>query len=370
MKVFIEKIETYDFDKIYRFLEKLPILEKLEGKKRILIKPNLLGAFHPDKAVTTHPKVLDALISLLIKNKKEVSIGDSPGGVISVQKVWQETGIKQLSEKHNIELVNFNRGKVVSKKGKTIEFNTSKYFWDADAVINVSKYKTHSLVSYTGAIKNLYGTIPGLKKSDFHKDYPDHIKFSQVITELYSVVKEMVAFHIMDGIVGMEGEGPSAGKPRNFGVMFAAESASALDYIASGMMGFQPKEIEYIIQCLREDEIESSEIEIAKEWENFAFKDVKIKGVKTFVKILAYSPAFLQNAFRSLFRYYPDFNDKCKLCNVCVESCPVQAMEIKKGATSPTIDHKKCIKCMCCHELCPYSAVYIRKSFLAKLIIK
>ncbi len=371
MKVFIEKIDTYDFEKIYDFLKSLTSLwQKLEGKETILLKPNLLGAFSPDKAVTTHPIILDALITILKEKNKTIMLGDSPGGTTPVSKVWQETGMKELAEKHQIKLVNFSKGGVVSKKAKTIEFNTSKYFWEADAVINVSKYKTHSLVSYTGAVKNLYGLIPGLKKSDFHRDYPDPIQFSKVITELYSIAREKVTFNIMDGIKGMEGEGPSAGEPRNFGIIFACESASAIDYIASKMMGFNPEKNQYITACLDLDNIKPDEIVIPEEWKNFIFKKVKIKKVKTLVKILAYSPSFLKNAFRKLFRYYPDFNEKCVLCNVCVESCPVQVIEIKEGNKTPTIDYKNCIKCMCCHELCPYQAVYIKKSFLAKFLIR
>ncbi len=370
MKVHIEKIESYDFDKIYQFLETLQLEEILKDKKKILLKPNLLGAFLPEKAVTTNPIVVDAVITHLKNIGKDIILGDSPGGSTSVKLVWERTGMKQLAEKHNIPLVNFKTGGIIKKKTDTIEFPITKYIWEVDAVINLCKYKTHSLMSYTGAVKNLYGLIPGLKKSDYHKEHPDHTQFAKVISGLYSLVKDRIAINIMDGIVGMEGEGPSAGDPRNFGVMFASKSASALDFVASSMMGFQPDKLEYILPSLESDNLEISEIEIPDEWQNFKFHKVKIKKIGLYIKILAYSPKILKDVFKKHFTYYPDFNDKCRKCNICVESCPMQVMTLNKGDAHPSIDYDKCIKCMCCHEMCPYQAIYVHKSFLAKFIIK
>ena len=370
MKVYIEKIENYDFDKIYKFIEKLQLKEILKDKKQILLKPNLLGAFPPEKAVTTNPVVVDAVITYLKIIGKDVILGDSPGGSTLIKLVWEKTGMKDLADKHNIPLANFKTGGIIHQRTKNLKFPITKYIWEADAVINLSKYKTHSLMSYTGAVKNLYGLIPGLKKSDYHKEHPDHVQFAKVISGLYSLVKDRIAINIMDGIVGMEGEGPSAGDPRNFGVMFASKSASALDYVASSMMGFQPEKLEYILPSLESDNIEVTEIEIPEEWQKFKFHKVKIKKIGLYIKILAYSPKILKDVFKKHFTYYPDFNDKCRKCNICVESCPMQVMTLNKGDAHPTIDYDKCIKCMCCHEMCPYQAIYVHKSFLAKFIIK
>ena len=314
--------------------------------------------------------MLDAIITILKDHGKEVILGDSPGGTAPVKKVWQETGILDLAAKHNIKLVQFGENGVVHKRGDGIDYHLARIYWDVDAVINVCKYKTHSLMSYTGAIKNLYGLIPGVKKTDYHKEHPDHISFSRVISELYKLVNEKLTFSIMDGIIGMEGEGPSAGIPRNFGVLFASEKASAIDYIAASMMSFKPENLEYILPCLTYDKLKPDDIEIAEKWKDFVFPNMKITKVGAIVKILAYSPKILKNAFRKMFRYYPDFNDKCTQCRICVDSCPVQAMTLGKNASVPEIDYSKCIKCMCCHEFCPHHAVYIRKSFLAKFLLK
>jgi uncharacterized protein (DUF362 family)/NAD-dependent dihydropyrimidine dehydrogenase PreA subunit len=374
MQIEIGQIEEYDFDKIYNFLDKaatkLNLWEKLAAAKTILVKPNLLGAYPIKRAVTTNPVVLDALITLLKKHEKEVWIGDSPGGTVSIKKVWDTTGIADLVKKHQIRLLNFHEGKVKNRSTENHQFPTTDYFWQADAVINVSKYKTHSLMYYTGAVKNLYGLIPGLKKSDYHKKNPQLSDFSSVISELYGTVREKIVWNIMDGIVGMEGEGPSAGDTRNFGLLFSSCSAAALDYQASRMLGFQTDQLQYISAALAYDKLQPEQIEVEPQWQDFRFENVKIKHVSFLIKLVSHSPKFLQNIFKRYYYYYPDFNAKCRKCRICVESCPVEAMSLAPEAKHPQIDHDKCIKCMCCHEMCPYQAVYIHKSWLAKRILK
>ncbi|NQV18871.1 MAG: DUF362 domain-containing protein [Armatimonadetes bacterium] len=372
MNVFIQEIKEYDLEKIYNFLKEstTDFWYKIKDKKNILIKPNLLAAFLPEKAVTTHPVILEALIILLKEHKKNIFLGDGPGGTTPVLKVWQTTGMIELCEKYDVKLVNFSEGGVLEKNIEFHKFGISKRFMQADAVINVSKMKTHSLMYYTGAVKNLYGVIPGLKKSDFHKNYPDPDSFGKVLSELYKIVQEKVVLNIMDGIWGMEGDGPSAGDPRNFGLVFTCEKASALDFIAAQMMGFKISKLKYIISALEFDKINPTKIKVSEKWENFIFHKVKIKKIGLMIKIFTYSPQFLKNIFRRFYWYYPDFNEKCTLCEVCVKSCPVQAMEIIGNDKTPTIDLSKCINCMCCHELCPSNAVYIKKSFLAKYLIK
>ena len=374
MKVFIEKIQNYDLDKIYDFLRKttteIKLWEKLENKTKILIKPNLLGAFKPEKAVTTHPIILEALIRLLKKNNKEIWLGDSPGGSISVKKVFLETGMKTLAEKYEIKLVNFSEGGVLLKKSGNTEFPITKYLWEADAIINVGKYKTHSLMYYTGCVKNLYGVIPGLKKSDYHKYHPDFKDFAGIITSLFSIVKGRISFNILDGILGMEGEGPSAGIPRNFGILFASESASAVDYQASKMMGYSLKQLPYINEFLEVENLSQDDINVDKEWDSFVFENVKIRQVGFLINLINKTPGFIKNFLTKYYKYYPDFNENCTLCKVCVQSCPVKAMKIVEDIPHPVIDYDNCIKCMCCHELCPQQAVYVKKSFLAKLLIK
>ena len=171
----------------------------------------------------------------------------------------------------------------------------------------------------------------------------------------------------MDGIFGMEGDGPSAGVKRNFGVLFTSFSGAALDYVAAGMMGLSHKQMQYIMDTLQMENLDPEDIIIDPRWKNFKFSKVKFRKISLLIKLMTISPTFLKNIFSKLYVYEPDFNDKCVKCKICLESCPVQAISLDDKMK---IDYSKCIKCMCCHELCPYHAVYIRKSWLARRIIK
>jgi uncharacterized protein (DUF362 family)/NAD-dependent dihydropyrimidine dehydrogenase PreA subunit len=373
MQVYIEKFSDYQLGQIEDFfrrkLNEINFWNHIENKKTILIKPNLLGAYLPERAVTTHPVIIEAMIKLLQEKGKEVWLGDSPGGTVFVEKIWQETGIAAICKKYSVRLINFSETGV-DEHESSLGIRTTKAFWEADAVINIPKYKTHSLMYYTGAIKNLYGLIPGLKKSDFHKTHPQNNDFAKVLIELYRISKEKLVLNILDGIWGMEGEGPSAGIPRNFQVVMLSNSASALDFIASKMLGFKELQLSYIMACMKLDNLNPSEIKVPEKWMNFQFSNVKIKRVNLFVRVLSHSPRFLRLYFQKYFAYFPDFKDTCKLCMVCKNSCPVKAISYNKKNNKLEINHQICIKCMCCHELCPHQAVYIKKSFLAKFIIK
>ena len=373
MHVYIEKISDYQSEHLYQKLKKIFDLtdfwRKNKNKKTILIKPNLLGAYEPDRAVTTHPSVLEAIIVLLQEHGKEVWLGDSPGGSIQVQEVWKKTGISELCKKYSVRLLNFSETGIVQHATKP-HLVTAKAFWDADGVINVAKYKTHSLMNYTGAMKNLYGIIPGLKKSDFHRSHPKQTDFNEVLTKLYQVAHKKVIFNVVDGIWGMEGEGPSAGVKRNFGVLFCSLSAAALDWKASHMMGFKDSQLTYIINGLQIENLNTGQISYSEKFNNFTFPDVKIRRIRFFVRVLSYAPNCLQSFFRKYFEYFPAIKENCKLCMVCKKSCPVQAISFNAENKVLQIDESKCIKCMCCHELCPHQAVYIKKTWLARMILK
>jgi uncharacterized protein (DUF362 family)/NAD-dependent dihydropyrimidine dehydrogenase PreA subunit len=374
MKVFIERISEYELPAISKFISEvfaeLKLEEKLQNCHTILLKPNLLGPYTPDRAITTHPVIVEAVIIILQTLGKEVWLGDSPGGTLPVQVIWQKSGMLELCERYHVKMINFNTDGIVIHSREGREYNIAQAFFAADAVIDLAKYKTHSLMYYTGCVKNLFGLIPGLKKSDYHSKYPTLKEFSQVISDIYILSNKQVCLNILDGIVGMEGEGPSAGETRNFGIVMASESGAALDLRAAGMMGFGPNQVPYLWQCLLEEEIPENEIEVESKWESFAFKDVKIKKLSQMLQLMQKSPVFIQDMFRKIYHYYPDFTSQCRLCGVCRDSCPVQAITIAPGKSTPEIDYEKCIKCMCCHELCPYQAVYIHKSFLARFLIK
>jgi len=373
MKVHIYAHKQYEIsaikDSIRSMWEEDGLFPVLQKANSVLLKPNLLGAYLPERAVTTHPVVIEAVIQLLLELDKKILIGDSPGGTASLRKVLSKTGIDDLAIRYPIEVVHFGETGVTSIITKMDQLQVTNAIWEADVCINIAKYKTHGALKYTGAVKNLFGLVPGLKKSDYHRLYPESGKFSGLIADLYQQVKGRFVYHILDGVIGMEGDGPSAGVPRNFGLLFGGVCASAVDCIAAQMMGYHYQQLPLISQSLHNDGILPSRIQIEPLYHGFQFENVKKMQVRFKSQILKHLPKPVIKMIRTHFEYYPAFTDQCRLCRVCVNSCPVQAITLTKGNKHPDIDYAKCIKCLCCHELCPYQAIYIHKSTLAKVIL-
>ncbi|HNQ44124.1 MAG TPA: DUF362 domain-containing protein, partial [Candidatus Cloacimonadota bacterium] len=236
-------------------------------------------------------------------------------------------------------------------------------------VVNIAKYKTHSLMAYTGALKNLYGLVPGMVKSDYHRLYPDTTSFARLLVALYQITKPKINYSIIDGIVGMDGAGPSAGNPRNFGLLMGSSSISALDYIASQMMGFKLAQVPYLSDALQADGILPSRISVPQSFQHYRLDNPDIRIARLSTDILRYVPRAVRHVFNKVYYYYPVISERCRKCGICVKSCPVKAISWQESGF-PKVDKDTCIKCMCCHELCPHQAVDIHKSFIAKRVMR
>lgn len=371
-KVLIKRIDEYDLDKIIAFfkrtvLNKDRMLPNLIDKV-ILLKPNLLGAFTPEQAVTTHPVILEAVIQILQTINCTILIGDSPGGSLNYETVLNKCGIREVADKYQVEIVNLNKYPVKSTTNSNYSIVYTGLYDEIDYIINLAKYKTHSLMQFTGAVKNLYGLVPGLKKADYHREYPNSQKFAQFIAKLYETLKPKVLFSVIDGIVGMEGKGPSGGKPRNFGYLFASECPSSADYVAAYMMGFKPLNIELIRLTMQIDGVLPSRIASNYLWQENIIPNVDTGIVKLRSKILNRIPNGINKIFKSIFWYKPVITDECKKCNICMNSCPVDAIKPDSDGNLK-INDKLCIRCLCCHEFCPHQAIEIVQSSIAHRII-
>jgi uncharacterized protein (DUF362 family)/NAD-dependent dihydropyrimidine dehydrogenase PreA subunit len=371
-RVQIRAIDSYDLplieDAVREWLDGLKD-PKLRRSKRVLIKPNALGAYLPEQAVTTHPIVLEAVIRYFLERKKEVWLGDSPGGTVSVQKVWETCGWQDLAARYPIKLVNLSTFGYREIKYDGIPLQVSEALFQCGIVINVAKYKTHSLMAFTGALKNLYGLVPGMIKSEYHRLNPDTKSFAELLLALYGLSRSKITYSIIDGIVGMDGAGPSAGNPKHFGLLMGSDNIPALDTIAAQMMGFKIRDVPYLWGALHKEGILPSRIIVPHSFTNHRLPNVDIRAVKMSKEGLKYMPKFMRYAFRQIYYYYPEVSERCVRCGVCVKSCPVSAIAWQPDGF-PLVDKDMCIKCMCCHELCPTQAIDIHKSFVARRFLK
>ncbi len=353
-KVSIVKCSNYEQKKVDKAIAKVLELigfdfSKYKGKK-VLIKPNIVGCF-PKKqiATTTNPAIVEAVCKILKKNNCKIYIGDSPFTRSEVS--YKASGIDKIAKKYGI-LVEFETSeliKIKDQKAKVLKQITfPKIIKEADLIINIPKLKTHSLTKYTGAIKNLYGCIPGGLKQRLHNEAHGEKKFSKLLVDIYQNIKPEL--NIMDGVIGMEGEGPSSGDTKKSGLILASENAVALDIVVAKIIGYKPKKILMIKEALKR---------------KLCSKKIVIKGVKELPKIIFKKPTSVEmkktrNMIRSLFKEKPIVCDikKCVKCALCKNHCPVGAIEMKPY---PVVDKKKCIRCFCCIEICPEDAIGLKK---------
>ncbi|UCC80414.1 MAG: DUF362 domain-containing protein [Candidatus Zixiibacteriota bacterium] len=363
-------IDSYDFEKLSAAV--LSLMEPLGGFGRfvkpgmtVLINPNLLSARTPDRAVTTHPELVRVVARECLNLGAKVLIGDSPGGVEKgLKRVWDNTGMTGIAELTGAELVGFEQGDVKRVSVGDRAYYISRYAFDVDFIISLPKLKTHVLTNFTGAIKNSYGFIPGIRKSDYHKKHPNARSFSGVIVDIFSIVKP--GLYIMDGGLAMEGDGPASGSPRWLGCLFASEDAVAMD---SSVM---------TLICKKERRVWPTEIAAGRglgiaeasriRRAGPAFKPGSVAGLKMPGNFyLNLVPSVLVKTIEPLVWVRPAMNDDdCTMCEICKDNCPQDAIYVRDGKMR--IDYEKCIKCMCCHELCPEYAVFLNRSRLAKII--
>jgi uncharacterized protein (DUF362 family)/Pyruvate/2-oxoacid:ferredoxin oxidoreductase delta subunit len=315
---------------------------------RVLIKPNLMSPVKPERAITTHPVVLEELCKILKAAGAEILIGES--AFYNTDHAFDVCGIEPLSR--YARLINFETEprRFLPFGGKVGAVPLPEILFKVDYIINVAKMKTHGLTGVTLCVKNLYGCIPGAFKQGYHKTLPTLRAFSRFLIRLHREIRPQLS--IIDGIVGLEGEGPGAsGRPTPSGLVVAGTSACATDVIASEMMGFKPAEI----YTNRYSGISRSEIETVGNG-----REVRLSFNKPLSANFPYLIYFAGLLPRSRITFD---TERCIHCGLCGEKCPAGVIAFHP---EPECDHRRCISCYCCLEVCPQSAVSLREHWIRR----
>lgn len=345
---------TYDtmdaaVQSVMDLLGKGPWLKKLKGKK-VFLKPNLLGMFPLENHATTSPALVSAMVKLLLGAGAKVTVGDNcgVGGYGLNERVARHTGVfdASLGTYKNVAAAT----KLVKLKSRYLDsLVVSKDMVDADILINLPKMKTHSLTIVTGAVKNMFGLISGAGKGRSHAAAPAAEDFGRILAEIFAIRPPDLT--VMDAVMAMEGNGPSAGKPKFVGRVLASDNAVALDAVMCGIMGIKPVLVHHIREAssLGHGPIDDASIDlIGAVPENLKFK--LPVTVSRFRLSRIVNRGFFANLVRS--RLVLD-KEICKKCGICKKECPTGAMQMDEY---PFIDQAKCIRCLCCQELCPDGA--------------
>ncbi len=356
-------------------LEPLGGLNWVKPGMCIVIKANLVGAYEPDAGATTHPGLLAALTKLLKARGARVVIGDSPGGLYNeaaMSRVYRVTGLEaavaegaELNHDFGQKAAHYPQGHVAK------DFLYTSYLDQADGIISFCKLKSHGMMGLSAATKNLFGAVPGTTKPEYHFRYPEPLDFAGMIIDLNDYFQPKL--FLVDGVVAMEGNGPTAGKPRHVGVLMAGTDCHKVDMICAKLIGLEPMTVPTLQAAVNYGYITEhcEDIEVAGDVEGLMVKDFeKVLQAKSmqFRNVL---PGRLGELFgdvaRACLRPRPKLKaSECVGCGVCYRVCPAKAIEIRKGKA--VIQRKACIRCFCCQEFCPKGAMKVHRPIIARIL--
>ncbi|MFH1874550.1 MAG: DUF362 domain-containing protein [Pseudomonadota bacterium] len=362
------KCSEYKLDLILEKFQKLLELIQFDTNgvrgKTVLLKPNMLGAYPPEMGITTNPIFVEAAIVLFKELGAKLWLGDSPNGIFPIEEVWEKTGMHALCKKYQVEEKPFERSGSINRQGIQI----AKPVLDAEILVSLPKLKTHGLTILTVATKNLYGCVPGLVKTTYHKKFLDHFSFSRHLVKIAQLAKP--SLHLVDAIVGMQGNGPSAGDLIKLNVILAGQDHHLIDEACCQLVGLNPEHLDTLIAA-RNFKLWKTSNSLKIVGDNL--EDCKPKSFilpKTYTKgwrDLWISKFVIEQIMCKVSIKPKIIKDVCVHCGLCVKSCPVQAITQKDENSVPKISNKKCIECYCCHEICPSKAIDLNESFFIKL---
>ena len=343
------------------------ISEHVTSGERILIKPNMLAARRPDQAVTTHPEVVRAAIRLVKEAGGVPVVGDSPAGPSTeriLRHLANKTGISEVCMQEGVPFVLFTEYETVAyddgKVAKT--FDLTRTLQEVDAVISLAKLKTHSFTRYTGAVKNLFGLVHGLKKAEYHMRMRSPEAFSKMLVDLAEHVRPRLT--VMDAVVGMDGDGPSGGRKRDIGAVLASSDVHALDAVALRLVGAEPDGVRTVRAAI-DRELLTKDFDTEIDIKGESLDDLRVQDFRMPPKLRVFGgiPGVLGGFVAEGIARKPVFSKGlCSGCGRCVEICPVEALSLRGDElTKVGVRRDICIRCYCCHEVCSENAVDLKR---------
>ncbi len=338
--------------------------------EKILLKPNLLVGADPAKGVTTHPAVVKAMGRLCQESGAMVSFGDSPGFGNPGQAA-AKSGLAAVARELGIEQADFTTPVQVSFNEALIakQLVLAKGAVETDGIISLAKMKTHGFMRITGAVKNQFGCVPGLRKGEYHVKMPRAEHFAAMLVDINRFLRPRL--FVLDGIVAMQGNGPGSGTPRQMNVLLLSSDPAALDAVFCRLIHLPPRYVPTMEPAARsglgrygDDEIELCGDDISR------LQCADFMVVRQPAEQIDRSfPYYLKRWITP--RPFIDYR-LCESCGRCTAVCPLQPKAVRplpgQKQGKPVYDYRRCIRCYCCQEMCPAGAIAIRRPILSRII--
>jgi len=337
------------------------IKKYIKKGSKVLIKPNLSDPLPPEKAATTHPLLIKAIVEIVQETGAKVTIGECSAGNVenATKKAFDICGVNEIANQTGALTRNFQEEDWILKNIPDYKIlkkaDFAQALFEADFVINVPKLKTHGITFITSALKNTFGCVEFKNRALLHRKLKDRRDFAQALVDVYSFVKPQLT--IIDAVLAMEGdEGPSYGNPVDLGYVIISEDGVAADAVAAHLTGHRALALPIICHAHERG------LGIAD------LKKITVLGDKLTTKkdfkrsSLFHDELNKHDGFKKEFEFQPSITELCMKCGACFNSCPVSAISFDEK-TGYKINEEKCIQCLCCHEVCVHAAIKLNKKY-------
>jgi len=335
---------------------------------KVLLKPNLVLGYPPERAATTHPAMVRAVAEMALECGGLVAIGDSPG-IGSCRAVAEKAGLGPICAELGIDCVEFTPVEVRDDQRLFRRLTVARELLAADVVINLPKLKTHCQMLMTMAVKNLFGAVVGLQKFQWHyRAGSDKALFGHMLYEICSAIRPKI--NILDAIISMDGNGPTHGNPNPTGFIAASIDPSALDAAVMRVLGLNPTELYTLQAAAAAGDTAWQEAKIIGEdpitlrperWQMPMTRTLAMEGPNVLRHL-----SFINRWLRRQVTAIPCPNAQCRRCGMCADVCPAHAIALTPDGIA--VDGRACIRCYCCHELCPSDGITLKIGWLGRIL--
>jgi len=356
-KVSAVECNSYESEEVYEAVKDSVnrIGFEIPVNKTVLIKPNVMTQNNPEQHTITHYAIIDALCRILKEKNNRILIGESISFYLKglTEEAFRTSKLDRVAKKYGAVLRPFEKESLVETKGLYIP----RVLLEADMVINACKLKTHGAMRLSGAIKNMFGCLPGGYKQRMHMRAGCDLELADIFLDIHDIVKP--ALNIMDAVMGLDGGPTALGKPVKVGRILASVNPAALDVAACRITGYEPENIPAMVRAKERHMIED-------------FDDVELLGDIVPVKFekLIKGPLGVEYKKNSIFVTQTCVNlsiddSKCTRCGDCIGECPVKAISYKENKVA--LDQGGCINCYHCLYVCRENAVFAERSIVNKV---
>ncbi len=253
MPVHFESVDRYHVPEIEAAFERsLDTLQfDLGGRRTAFLKPNIVRPAKPDSAVVTHPRVAEAVINVLRRRGVEdIRVGEASSVGVDVEHAFDVSGYRALAHRLGVPLLNLNDVERREVRWMYGRLRLPRVALDADLYINMAKLKTHFHTTVTLGVKNQKGLLLPEDKQFDHLE----VRLHPALAEYARLARPHLT--LVDGIMAMEGEGPTKGKPKKAGVLACGDDIYETDFACARFMGVDPTRVTHLAYAVERGLIE------------------------------------------------------------------------------------------------------------------